>query len=95
MEDRMRAPLLLIPAVLLAGIASPARAFDCARARTPLEKTICADPAARQADDAMGAAYIVVQAASGKAESQIRCIQIDFRAYGTFYANHANILHQD
>nr|WP_179221826.1 lysozyme inhibitor LprI family protein [Inquilinus limosus] len=66
----MRAPLLLIPAVLLAGVASPALAFDCAKARTPLEKTICADPAARQADDAMGAAYIAVQAASGKAESQ-------------------------
>jgi hypothetical protein len=27
--------------------------------------------------------------------SSIRCVQIDFRAYGTFHANHAPILHQD
>lgn len=65
----MRAPLL-IPALLLAGAASPALAFDCAKARTPMEKAICADPAATQADDAMGAAYTAVQAASGKAEGQ-------------------------
>ncbi|WP_395674926.1 lysozyme inhibitor LprI family protein [Inquilinus sp.] len=64
----MRAPLLLIPAVLLAGAASPAWAFDCAKARTALEKAICADPAAKRADDAMGAAYAAVQAAPGQAE---------------------------
>jgi len=27
--------------------------------------------------------------------SSIGCIQINFRAYGTFHANHAPILHQD
>lgn len=56
----MRA-FLLIPALLLAGAASPAWAFDCAKARTPLEKAICADPAAKQADDAMNDAYAARQ----------------------------------
>lgn len=66
----MRA-LLLIPAVLLAGAASPASAFDCAKARTALETAICADPAANRADDSMGAAYAAVQGESGKAEAQM------------------------
>lgn len=67
----MRALPLLIPALLLAGAASPAFAFDCAKARTALEKAICADPAAKQADDAMGAAYAAVQGTEGKADGLV------------------------
>ncbi|MFN4143081.1 lysozyme inhibitor LprI family protein [Aestuariivirga sp.] len=37
--------------------ATPALAFDCAKARTEVEKAICADPALKQADDALGEAY--------------------------------------
>ncbi|WP_343714325.1 lysozyme inhibitor LprI family protein [Inquilinus sp.] len=67
----MRAPLLLISAVLLAGAASPALAFDCAKARTPLEKAICADTAAAQADDSMSAVYAVLQGETGKADAPV------------------------
>ncbi|GJE55476.1 lysozyme inhibitor LprI family protein [Methylobacterium thuringiense] len=34
-----------------------AAAFDCAKARLPIEKAICADPAAKASDDAMEAAF--------------------------------------
>ncbi len=44
----------LAAAVMLAPAAS---AFDCAKASTDTEKAICADPAAKAADDAMTAAY--------------------------------------
>lgn len=47
---------------LLAGaagfaLAGSASAFDCAKASTDTEKAICADPALKASDDAMGAAY--------------------------------------
>ena len=37
--------------------AGPAAAFDCAKAATPTEKMICAQPALKALDDAMSAAY--------------------------------------
>jgi len=39
------------------GLASPAAAFDCAKASSRIELAICADPALKATDDAMGAAY--------------------------------------
>lgn len=44
---------------LLAALAAtaPAAAFDCAKAATPTEKLICAQPALKALDDAMSVAY--------------------------------------
>ena len=44
----------LMAALALTG---SARAFDCGKAATRSEKAICADPAAREADDAMAKAF--------------------------------------
>ena len=44
----------LVGCLLLAG---PAQALDCTKASTKAEKAICADPAARVADDDLGAAF--------------------------------------
>lgn len=49
-------PWILVP--LLAGVLSAhAASFDCAKAKTPREKAICASPALSTADDQMAAAY--------------------------------------
>ncbi|MDR6291744.1 uncharacterized protein YecT (DUF1311 family) [Inquilinus ginsengisoli] len=66
----MRAPLLLA-ALLLAGTTAPALAFDCAKAKSPIETTICATPEAKRADDAMSAAYAALQAGMDKAHGQV------------------------
>lgn len=47
---------------LFALVAAPAAAFDCNKAATPNEKVICADPAARAADAALGKAYAALLA---------------------------------
>jgi uncharacterized protein YecT (DUF1311 family) len=53
----------LMIAIATAAVLSPAAfAFDCAKAKTDAEKTICSDPAAKTADDAMAAAYSAVMA---------------------------------
>lgn len=44
-------------------VATPAVAFDCAQAKQPIEKMICADPAAKASDDAMDAAFAGIRAA--------------------------------
>lgn len=44
------------PLLLVVGV-EPAVAFDCAKAQSPIEKAICADPKLKAADDAMSAAY--------------------------------------
>jgi uncharacterized protein len=51
-------------AVLFLGLAgmSPAQAFDCAKASTQVERTICANAELKAADDAMGAAYKALKA---------------------------------
>jgi uncharacterized protein YecT (DUF1311 family) len=41
----------------LATLAGSAQAFDCSKASTKAEKAICADPAARAADDDLGKAF--------------------------------------
>jgi uncharacterized protein YecT (DUF1311 family) len=43
--------------LVLTSAASPALALDCTKAATPTEKTICAQPALKALDDAMGTAY--------------------------------------
>ena len=55
----MREPLrltLFAPLAVASG-ACPAMALDCAKATTPIEKAICADPIAAAADEAMSKAY--------------------------------------
>jgi len=50
----MRMRLALVCLLALAG---PAQAFDCSKASTKAEKAICADPAARAADDDLAKAF--------------------------------------
>lgn len=55
----MLKPVLMSSAALAATVmlAQPAAAFDCAKASSEVERNICADPAAKAADDAMSQAY--------------------------------------
>jgi uncharacterized protein YecT (DUF1311 family) len=53
----MRRSAFLVAAAALAACAGPAAAFDCATARSPLDKALCASPALKSADDAMAAAW--------------------------------------
>jgi uncharacterized protein YecT (DUF1311 family) len=48
--------------------ATPASAFDCARASTASEKAICADPAALKADEELGKAYEALLASAPQGE---------------------------
>jgi uncharacterized protein YecT (DUF1311 family) len=50
--------------LLLASGAAHAASFDCAKAKTPQEKAICASPQLSAADDQMAAAYKAVLAAA-------------------------------
>lgn len=50
---------------------SPAPAFDCAKATTPVEKAICADESLKQADDGLEKSYAEVRALSSKAERKM------------------------
>lgn len=66
----MRIPKTLLscaPLLLVFGI-QPAMAFDCAKAQSPIEKAICADPTLKAADDAMSAAYSSLREALNTAE---------------------------
>ncbi|HTN96120.1 MAG TPA: lysozyme inhibitor LprI family protein [Nordella sp.] len=47
---------------------TPAVAFDCAKAQSPVEKAICADDKLKTADDAMAAAYVSLREALTQAE---------------------------
>lgn len=57
-----RRGLAAAAAVALALVAPDARALDCSKAREDVDKTICSDPAAKTADEAMGAAYVALKA---------------------------------
>lgn len=57
MLSPMRNAALSLIAILASTGAGPAMALDCAKARTPIENAICADPAAAATDDAMTKAY--------------------------------------
>lgn len=52
-------PRLVLPAAFLALLSLPAGAasFDCAKARSPIEKAICATPELSRADEELAAAY--------------------------------------
>src|SRR6476469_9235483 len=54
---KTRKSLLFAP-FLLACAVDPAAAFDCTKAQSPVEKTICTDIKLKTADDAMTAAYL-------------------------------------
>ncbi|MDP4025880.1 lysozyme inhibitor LprI family protein [Methylobacterium sp. NEAU 140] len=53
----MRQPVLGLSLVAVLAACAPARAFDCAKAGSPVERAICADPAAKAADAAMEVAF--------------------------------------
>ena len=50
------------------GLTVPALAIDCEKAASPSEKTICADPAAKEADAAMSKAFIQLLANDSPSE---------------------------
>ena len=63
-------------AALTASLAAHAASFDCARARTPQEKAICASPRLSAADETLAAAYKAVLAvAPPDAAAEIRAGQ--------------------
>lgn len=51
--------------------ATPAAAFDCAKASTVVEKAICASPDLKTADDALAAAYSQVKALTPEASQKM------------------------
>lgn len=67
MLDRLLAAAL----ISLSFAAVPAKAFNCAKASTDVEKAICADPALKELDDALGRAYAGVRAASDAPEQKM------------------------
>ncbi len=56
---------------LLLTMTSTAWAFDCSKASTAVEETICANPDIKAADDALAAAYAEVKASSAPAEQKM------------------------
>ncbi len=61
----------ILPAVLLLALTSPAAAFDCGKARTEVEKAICADPDLKRLDDDLGEAYAEVKGLSTRSEQKM------------------------
>ena len=57
-----------------AGKRPQAHAFDCAKAKTGVEKAICADPALKKIDDDLAAAYGAVKAGLAEAEQKMMTI---------------------
>ncbi|GEO98282.1 lysozyme inhibitor LprI family protein [Methylobacterium haplocladii] len=68
MEQQLRTGAVAI-GILLTGIV-PAAAFDCAKARLPIETAICADHAAKASDDAMEAAFETLRPALAGPQNQ-------------------------
>lgn len=52
-------------------LTSPASAFDCGKAATAVEKSICGDPQLKRLDDQLADAYAAVKAASTPAEQKM------------------------
>lgn len=59
-----------LAAITLLTLATPALAFDCAKATTDVEKAICADPQLKTLDDQLADAYAAVKAASAPPEQK-------------------------
>lgn len=57
--------------IALLNLASPASAFDCSKASTAVEKTICADPQLNRLDGQLSDAYAAVKAASTPAAQKM------------------------
>jgi len=68
--DRGAWRAMLVPA-LIALAAGEASAFDCAKAKTPVEKAICADPALKRFDDDLSTAYAALKAKLGAPEQKM------------------------
>jgi len=60
--------------VLLSLSAAPSLAFDCAKAKTAVEKAICADPALKKIDDDLAMAYGAVKATLDEAGQRMMVI---------------------
>lgn len=56
--------------IMALGLAQPAFAMDCQKAASPLEKAICADPAAQAADKAMDGAWSALYGRSSEDEKK-------------------------
>lgn len=56
-STRLFPPMLLVLALAAYGTAPGAAGFDCAKAATAVEKTICQDPALNALDEQLAAAY--------------------------------------
>lgn len=67
---------LLIPLLAALAPAAPAASFDCAKAKTRIEKTICADKALSALDEKLAAAYRErLKSWQGKIEPYVRADQ--------------------
>ena len=66
-------------ASLVCTVATPAWAFDCAKAQAPVEKAICTNPAAKAADEAMEGAFGAVR--DGLQGDERRAVLADQRAW--------------
>lgn len=62
---------IILPALAMLTLATPALAFDCAKATTAVEKAICADPQLKQLDARLSEAYAAVKASSMPAEQRM------------------------
>ena len=60
--------------VLLSLSAAPSLAFDCAKAKTGVEKAICADPVLKKIDDDLATAYGAVKATLAEADQKMMTI---------------------
>ncbi len=65
---------LLLTTICVLGLSPSAMAFDCGKASTPVEKTICGDPALKAKDDALGGLYAEVKAASTPDERKMLAV---------------------
>lgn len=59
---------------LVALAAPPALAFDCTKAKTAVEKAICADPALKQIDDDLATTYSEVRSGLAEADQKMMTI---------------------
>ena len=73
----MRFGLFGLAAPLLAVLASPATAqsFDCAKARVPLDRAICASPDLRRLDEVLAGAYAAALARDPASADAIRAAE--------------------
>lgn len=77
--------------LLFASGIAHAASFDCAKAKTPQEKAICASPSLSAADEQMAAAYrAVLAAASSEMKDEVRTDQRNWLRFIALRCNAAN-----